>query len=119
MELVKPQSRLCIYLSSTDKLNRQTAYEALVYLAKENGLAGATVKRGVVGYGASSVVHSARFWEYSEKLPMIVEIVDEKEKVMEFYNQISPKLEEMQKGCLVTIEDVSVLLYRSGQKTKS
>lgn len=117
MDVTKPQSRLCIYLSSTDKLNRQTAYEALVYLAKEQGLAGATVLRGVLGYGASSTVHSARFWEYTEKLPMVIEIIDDKEKIESFFEFINPKLNTMQKGCLVTMEDILVKLYRSGNKT--
>lgn len=114
MELTKPSSKLCIYLSSTDKINSQTAYESIVYLAKEKGLAGATVTRGVLGYGASSKIHSARFWEYTEKLPMVIELIDEKEKIADFYELIQPKLEAMRKGCLVTMEDVSVKLYRSG-----
>lgn len=116
MELSNPLSRLSIYLSSTDKIGRQTAYEAIVYLAKEEDLAGATVHRGVLGYGASSTVHSARFWEYTEKLPMVIELIDEKKKIMRFYELIQPKLEAMEKGCLVSMEDVSVLLYRSGKR---
>jgi uncharacterized protein len=57
-------------------------YESIVFKAKEAGLAGATVIKGIFGYGASSVIHSYKFWEISEKLPVVVEIVDTEEKVM-------------------------------------
>ena len=107
---------LKIYISSTDKVKGEPLYESIVFLAKQNNMAGATVLRGVMGYGASSVVHSVKFWEYSEKLPMIVEIIDKKEKIEKFFETIKPILESMEKGCMVSMEAINVMIYKPGKK---
>ncbi|HBB91045.1 MAG TPA: hypothetical protein DC042_04855 [Bacteroidales bacterium] len=109
-------AHLRIFLSSTDKLKNVTLYESIVFQAKKQGLAGATVTKGIIGYGASSIIHSYKFWEITEKVPTIVEIIDEEEKVVAFYETIRPFLEEMQYGCLVTLSKVDVVLYKSGKK---
>ena len=106
---------LRIFISTTDKINNQPLYEKIVYLAKSNNMAGATVYRGVMGYGASSVVYSVKFWEYSEKLPVVVEIIDKAIKISEFYDAIKPVLESTDKGCMVSMEDVDVLIYKPGK----
>src|SRR6056297_3963339 len=103
---------LRIFLSSTDKISGQLVYEKIVYLAKEKNLAGATVFRGVLGFGASSVIHSSKFWELTEKLPVVIEIIDDKEKTEAFYQQVEPLLNEMPKGCLVTLDPVNIKLYK-------
>jgi len=105
-----------IYLSSTDKYKNQPFFEKLVFLAKQNKMAGATVIKGVMGYGASSAVTTTRFWSVSEKLPMIVEIIDEKEKIQKFFTVIQPYLEKVKKGIMVSIEKADVVLYKSGGK---
>jgi hypothetical protein len=110
------QKLLRIFVSSTDKAGDKILYEALVFRAKEAGLKGATVLKGVLGYGGSSVLHSYKFWEVEEKIPTVIEIVDEEEKIMKFYESIRPRLEAMRYGCLVTITDTEVLLYKAGQK---
>ena len=69
--------RLRIYISSTDKFKHSPLYEVIVYSAKRCGIAGATVIKGIMGYGASSEIYSSKLWEISEKLPLIVEIIDE------------------------------------------
>src|SRR6056297_2572705 len=107
---------LRIYLSSTDKNRNEIMYESIVFKAKEAGLSGATVIKGIFGYGASSVIHSYKFWEISEKLPVVVEIVDTEEKVLVFYETIRPTLESMRYGCLVVTEEVNVLLDKAGEK---
>ncbi|GET25986.1 DUF190 domain-containing protein [Prolixibacter sp. NT017] len=107
---------LRIFIGSTDKLGNDSLYESLVFKAKKAGLAGSTVVKGVMGFGASSVIHSYKFWEVAEKLPTIVEIIDEEEKVMAFYETIKSDLETMRYGCLVTVEEVTVLLNKAGQK---
>ena len=106
---------LRIFISSTDKMDSAVLYEHIVFKAKEDGLSGATVLKGVLGYGASSVLHSYKFWEASEKVPVIVELIDEEQKIRAFYESIRPILEEMRYGCLVTLEPVDVLLYKSGK----
>ena len=107
---------LRVYTSSTDKLKHTPLYEMLVFAARRNGMAGATVHKGVMGYGGSSVVHFAKFWETNEKLPVVVEIIDEKEKIEAFFEIIKPYLENVRYGCLVTIEDAHVLMYKAGGK---
>lgn len=107
---------LRVYTSSTDKLKHIPLYEAIVFAARRNGLAGATVHKGVMGYGGSSVVHSAKFWETNEKLPVVVEIIDESAKIEVFFNVIKPYLEGVRYGCLVTIEDAKVMLYKAGKQ---
>lgn len=107
---------LKIFIGSTDQINQSPLYEYIVFQAKKKGIAGATVVKGIMGYGASSVIHSYKFWEVSDKVPLVVELVDQEDKIRSFYETIRPQLESMKYGCLVTIEKVNVLLYKSGQK---
>ncbi len=104
-----------IFISSTDKAGHDVLYEYIVFKAKDAGLAGATVLKGMLGFGASSVIHSYKLWEVNEKLPVVIEIVDEEKKVMDFYESIRHTLESVRYGCLVTAEKVNVLLYKSGK----
>lgn len=116
MDTQSAVSVLRIYIGSTDQVNQQPLYEHLVFQAKKKGIAGSTVTKGIMGFGASSVIHSYKFWEVSEKVPLVVEIVDEDKKIRQFYDEIKPLLEEMNYGCMVTIEKAEVLLYKSGNK---
>jgi PII-like signaling protein len=116
MENNSQATMLRIFVSSTDKHKQTNLSESIVLEAKKYGIAGATVLRGIIGYGASSIIHFYKFWEIAEKVPTVIEIIDEREKVLGFYETIRPKLESMRYGCLVTIENVNVLLYKSGQK---
>jgi len=115
MDVMSESSLLRIYVSSTDSINHKPLYEFITIEAKKESMAGATVLRGVMGFGASSKIHSSKFWELTEKLPMVVEIVDETKKVMQFYETIKPVLDTMPKGILVTIEKTGVLMYKSGK----
>jgi hypothetical protein len=105
-----------VYASSTDRLGSQLLYEAIVYKAKETGLSGVTVYRGVMGYGLSSHVHTSRFWELTDKLPVVIEIIDSHEKLESFYSIIGPELNALPKGCLVTISPVEVRLHKPGTR---
>jgi len=107
---------LKIYISSTDKLKHTSLYEALVFAARRQNMAGATVLKGVMGFGGSSVIHSARFWETNDKLPIVVEIVDVESKIFSYFESIKPYLENMRYGCMVTMEDAEVFLYKTGTK---
>lgn len=104
-----------VYASSTDRLGSQLLYEAIVYRAREAGLSGATVFRGVMGYGLSSHIHSSRFWELTEKLPVVIEIIDTEEKIEKFYSIIGPELEALPKGCLVTVMPLDIVLHKHGK----
>lgn len=110
-------SVLKIYASSTDRLGSALLYEAVVYRAREAGISGATVCRGMMGYGLSSHIHTSKFWELTEKLPVVVELIDTEEKIREFYATIAPELQELPKGCLVTLSPVEVILHKSGTKS--
>lgn len=109
-------SILKIYASNTDKIGNELLYEHIVYLAKAKGISGVTVYRGIMGYGMSSThVTSTRFWELTEKLPVMIEIIDLTEKLEEFYSLIEADLKGMPKGCLVSIEPVEILLQKKGR----
>jgi hypothetical protein len=116
MESNSKAAILRIFVSSTDLYNHESLYEHLVFQAKKEGIAGATVLRGVLGFGASSVIHSIKFWEISDKVPTVVEMIDDHDKLLAFYEGIRNQLETMKYGCLVTMETASVLLYKPGLK---
>lgn len=107
---------LRVYTSSTDKLKHTPIYEMLVFAARRKGLAGATVHKGIMGYGSSSVVHSAKFWETNDKLPVVVEIIDESSKIEAYLEMIKPYLQSVRYGCLATIEDAGIAFYKAGRK---
>ncbi len=110
---------LRIFIGSTDQFRQKPLNEFIVFQAKKEGIAGATVLKGILGYGASSVIHSYKFWEVSEKVPVVVELIDEEDKLLSFYEKIHPQLEAMQYGCLATFEKTTVLLYKAGQNRMS
>lgn len=99
---------LRIFIGEDDRWNNRPLYEAIVLKARESGLAGATVLRGPMGFGASSRLHTAKILRLSEDLPMIIEIVDTEEKVQSFL----PELDSMIQEGMVTIEEVEVFRYR-------
>ena len=100
---------LRVFVGESDKHGHVPLYEAIVSKARETGLAGATVLRGVMGFGRHSVMHTAKILRLSEDLPMIVEIVDSLEKIEAFL----PILDTMVPEGLVTLEQVRVIHYRS------
>jgi len=104
-----------IYISSTDKYKDELVYEHLVLKARKQGLSGATVIKGIFGFGASSVIHSYKFWELSEKLPVVVEIIDAEDKILSFYQSIKPILDDMRYGCLVATQKTDILMCKSGK----
>ena len=112
MEAKGETKLLRIYISNTDKFKHNLMYEMVVYAAKRYGLAGATVLKGTMGYGSSSVVHNIKFWEITEKLPVVIEIVDETEKIEKFTAKILPWFENSRHGCMITVEKVSIVLHK-------
>ena len=118
MKTNTPTALLRIFISSTDHIKQNLLSESIVFSAKKEGLGGATVLKGILGYGASSVIHSYKFWEVADKVPIVIELIDEEDKIRNFYETIRPQLESMRYGCLVTIENVEVLLLKSGKNKK-
>ena len=107
---------LRIFVGSTDKVNGTPLYEFIVYAAKRFGLAGATVLRGVMGFGANSVVHSAKILAISDDMPIIIELVDEADKIEQFLASIEKDFEKSKYGMLVTLEKINVIHYSPGSK---
>jgi protein CrcB len=111
-----PGARLLrIFIGESDKAGHETLYETIVYEAKKQGLSGATVTRGIMGFGADSKVHSAKFFEISSDLPMVIEVVDTEEKIREFTKTVERLLEESKSGGLITIEKAEVIRYKAGK----
>lgn len=116
MNVEDKAKRLRIYISSTDKFRHKPLYEVIVYAARRYGITGATVFKGVMGYGASSEIHSNKLWELSEKLPMVVEIIDDSQKIDLFFKSIRPFFDKIGKGHIITAEETTVLLHKTGNK---
>ncbi len=100
---------LRVFIGEQDKWHGQPLYEAIVQLARTEGLAGATCLKGFMGYGAKSRLHTVKVLRLSEDLPIIIEIVDSEEKIQRFL----PKLDPMIGDGLVTLEKAEVLVYRA------
>lgn len=116
MENREDARMLRIYVSSTDKFKNMPLYEVIVFAARRHGIAGATVIKGFMGYGSSSIVHSQKFWELTDKVPMVVEIIDTAEKIDSFMEVILPFFENLPKGGLITLEKTEILLHKTGRK---
>ena len=99
---------LRVFVGESDRDGHRPLYESIVLKAREHGLAGATVTRGVMGYGKNSVLHTAKILRLSEDLPMVIEIVDNRDKVESFL----PLLDSLVKDGLVTLEAIKVLHHR-------
>ena len=113
MRLPREAKLLRIFVGESDKYKGRPLYEAIVEDARRRGLAGATVLRGPLGYGASSRIHTAKILRLSEDLPMVIEIVDQEDKI----NAFLPDLDEMISEGLVTLEKVEVIVYRHQQES--
>lgn len=115
MELQRDAKLLRIFIGELDKAGNRPLYESLVFAAKKSGVAGATVFRGVLSYGASSRIHAAKLLDLSFDLPILVEIVDQEEKIDQFLGVAKRLIEEAGCGALITIEKAEVIHYKSKQ----
>jgi uncharacterized protein len=98
-----------IFIGESDRWHGRPLYQAIVERAREQGLAGATVLRGIEGFGAKSHLHTSRILRLSEDLPVVIEIVDTVERI----ETLLPVLDEMVDDGLVTIESVQIVSYRA------
>ena len=98
-----------IYLGESDHWHGRPLYQAIVERLRQRGVAGATVLRGIEGFGARQHVHSTRILSLSQDLPILVEAVDREEKV----RAVLPELDEMLGDGLITLEKVEVITYRA------
>jgi uncharacterized protein len=116
MKLTGEGTLLRIFIGESDKVHHQPLFEAIVHAAREQGLAGSTVLRGIEGFGAHSrYIHSAKILRLSEDLPILVEVVDTEEKIKAFLPIIDELLESAGGGAMVTLEKVNVIRYSAGK----
>jgi len=111
MQIPKQALLLRIFIGEDDKFGSSPLYEAIVLKAREQHLAGATVLRGSMGFGASSRLHTTKILRLSEDLPLVIEIIDSENKI----NGFLPTLDGMMSSGLITLEKVQVLQY--GEET--
>lgn len=116
MELKNEAKLLRIFLGEADKVKHTPLHELIVRKAREAGLAGATAWRGVLGFGPTSRIRTAKILDLSTDLPMIVEIVDAEQKIDAFLPVLHDLFEKSHCGGLITIEKVNVIKYTHGKQ---
>ena len=104
-----------IFVGESDRWEGAPLYEAIVQRAREKGLAGATVIKGIEGFGAHNFIHTTRILRLAEDLPIVIEIVDQRERIEAFL----PELDAMIPEGLVTLEPVQVILYRARDEAEA
>jgi len=114
MKLSGEGKLLRIFFGETDRITGTPLFEVIVNHAQKAGLAGATILRGIEGFGAHSRIHKASLLELSEDLPIIVEIVDTEEKIESFIPELDILIEKAGCGVMMTIEKVTVRKYQAG-----
>lgn len=112
-KLIGEQVLMRIFIGESDRHEHRPLYEALVEMLRREGLAGATVLRGIAGFGAHSVYHTQKLLDLSADLPLVIEVVDGKEKI----DAVMPRIDGMMQGGMITLEKATVIRYR-GAATK-
>lgn len=115
MKITGSGKLLRIFTGESDRYHGRPLYEAIVHRAHELGLAGATVWRGIEGYGANSRIHTAKILRLSEDLPILIEIVDTEEKIRAALPEFDTMMEASGGGGLVTLEHAEIIKYTQGR----
>jgi len=113
MNLEGPSKLLRIFTGENDRIGHDLLYEKILLAAREKGLAGGTVLKGIMSFGASSHLHRARLIELSEDLPVVIEMVDHSDKIDAFLPFVHELFEQCGHGGMVTLENVEVICYQS------
>ena len=111
-KLIGEQVLMRIFIGEGDRHGHKPLYEALVELLRSEGFAGATVLRGVCGFGANRVYHTQKLLDLSADLPLVVEVVDAEEKI----NAIMPRIDAMMGGGMITLEKATVIRYQHSSR---
>lgn len=109
MKLEGEGKLLRLFIGESDTWHGKPLYQAIVERVRQEGLAGATVVRGIEGFGADSRIHTSRILRLSEDLPVVIEIVDTPEQI----DRVVPILDEMVGEGMLTLEKVQIVSYRS------
>jgi uncharacterized protein len=116
MNISEKTGILKVYMGETDKVHGRPLFEEIVFEARKAGIAGATVTKGIMSFGASHSIHTQKIFALSGDLPVVVEIVDNIEKLDEFAKTVNELMDLSKKGGLVTFQEVAVIRYISGEK---
>jgi uncharacterized protein len=111
-KLVGENVLMRIFIGEGDRFEHKPLYEALVEMLRHEGIAGATVLRGLCGFGAHSVYHTSKLLDLSANLPLVVEAVDTQEKL----DAVMPKIDQMMSGGMITLEKAMVIRYTQKQE---
>lgn len=111
MKIEGPGKLLRIFIGESDRWHGRSLAEAIVLMLREEGLAGATVIRGIEGFGAASRIHSAHILRLSEDLPIMIEVIDREDRIQ----KVLPKLDQMVTEGLVCLVDVNIVMYRNSK----
>ncbi len=114
MKLEGEGKLLRVFIGESDRVDGRPLYERIVLAAREQGLAGATVLRGLEGFGARSLIHTAKIVRLSEDLPVVVELVDTPEKIQAFLPVVEAMFERGGCGGLITVERAEIIRYTRG-----
>jgi len=116
MNLSEKTGILKIYVGESDKINHRPLYEEIIYEARNLGIAGATVFKGFMSFGASHSIHTLKTFALSNDLPMIIEIVDNYNILEEFAGKVNLIFDQSKKGGLITLTENKVIRYEKGEK---
>ena len=117
MELKGEAKLIRIFVGESDHLHHIPVYEKIVQEARKLHLAGATVFKGIMGYGKTSRIHTAKILRLSEDMPIVIEIVDEEEKIQKFLPVLHDLFEEADSGGLITMEKADIIKYTGRSST--
>jgi PII-like signaling protein len=113
MKIEGPALRMRIHLGEADHAAGRPLYQVIVERLRDSGIAGATVLRGIEGYGASTRLHTARILRLSEDLPIVIDVVDREDRI----RAALPEIDELLRDGLITLEPVEVVAYRGTPPT--
>jgi len=116
MELNGQSKLLTIYTGEMEKYNHRLLYEAIVYAAKKSGMAGATVTKGIMSFGANSKIHTTKIFALSADLPMKIEIVDSEDMIGRFIKVVEKMFDKSNSAGLITVTDTLVVQYLQSKK---
>lgn len=116
MNITEKTGILKIYVGDSDKVHGRHLSEEIVFEARKAGMAGATVFKGVMSFGASHSIHTLKIFALSSDLPVMIEIIDNIEKLDQFAERVNELLDVSEKGGLVTFQELSVVRYKKGEK---
>lgn len=110
--------KLKIIISESDKVYKRSLYEAIVFAAKKYAMAGTSVSKGLMGYGANGLTNSSKTYDISYIPPIIIEIIDKKERIEDFSKVVSELLDKANGAGIIYLEDVEIISYRKHEMEK-